>query len=729
MILACVLALGPGSIAVGARAAPPQDPVRERRVARAVRTETAPVIDGVLDDAVWALAEPIGELHQVEPIEGAPTERTEVRVLFDAEHLYLGVRCFDSDPVRIVGTQMARDADLDPDDRVEIVIDTFLDRRNAYFFQMSPVGSKGDALIANNGQDFNKPWDGIWEGKSAIDALGWSFEMALPFQTLAFAPGASAWGLNVNRHVKRKNEVDRWNNGSRDYFVFQIAEAGDLTGLSGMRQGLGLDLVPFFHADWTNVNPGDADLAGKPGFDAFYRLTPSLQAILTVNTDFAETEVDARRLNLTRFPLFFPEKRDFFLQDAGIFGFGDLGRGDALLPFFSRRIGLDANGEEVPILYGGKLTGRHAGWNVGALDVHTEQQDGVPEKDLFVTRLSRNIGEQSTLGGIVTSGNPSGTRDNAVFGVDWNYRAENPFGDGTLTSSVWALHSATAGISGDDDAFGASLAVRSDLWRWGVKAREVQSDFDALLGFVPRRGIRSFSGDVQYRPRAVVPAASAAPSQASVRQWRFGLESVLVTDMDGDVETASIELQPFGFELESGDELNLQLVQEHEDLAAPFDIHDGVTIPAGTYDWLRARVEVESALKRPVSATLRLEGGEFYDGTREDLECEVSWRPSRWFHGSVGYEQNHVDLRQGAFATEIGRVRADVSFSPDLDWFNFVQFDNESDSLGWNSRLRWIPVPGQELFVVWNQTVEREGDALVSSFQEAAFKFGCTFRF
>lgn len=729
MIAAFVLGLAPSSTAAAARPAAPQEPARERRVARAARTETPPVIDGVLDDAVWALAPAIGELHQIEPIEGTPTERTEVRVLFDAEHLYVGVRCFDSDPASIVGTQMARDAVLDPDDRVEIVIDTFLDRRNAYFFQMSPVGSKGDALITGNGQDFNKPWDGIWTGKSAIDALGWSFEMALPFQTLAFAPGASAWGLNVNRYVKRKNEVDRWNNGSRDYFVFQIAEAGDLTGLSGMRQGLGLDLVPFFHGDWTHPEGGDTDLQGQPGLDAFYRLTPNLQAILTVNTDFAETEVDARRVNLTRFPLFFPEKRDFFLQDSGIFGFGDLGSGDVLLPFFSRRIGLDANGEEVPILHGGKLTGRHAGWNVGALGVHTEEQDGVPERDLFVTRLSRNVGEQSTLGGIVTSGNPSGTRDNAVFGLDWNYRAANPFGDGTLTSSVWALHSETAGISGEDGAFGASLAARADRWTWGVKAREVQADFDALLGFVPRRGIRSYSGDVQFRPRAAALPAGAAPSEASVRQWRFGLESLLVTDVDGDVETASVELQPFGFELESGDELAVQLVQQHEDLAAPFDIHAGVTIPAGNYDGFRARVEFESALKRPVSTTLRLEVGEFFDGTREDLACEVSWRPSRWFHGSAGYEQNHVDLPGGAFATEIGRVHADVSFSPDLDWFNFVQFDNASDSLGWNSRLRWIPVPGQELFVVWNQTVERDGEALVSSFQEAAFKFGCTFRF
>ncbi|MBK7876389.1 MAG: carbohydrate binding family 9 domain-containing protein [Planctomycetes bacterium] len=698
---------------------------RERREARAVLAPKPPVIDGVLDDEVWSLAQPIGEFRQVSPLEGPPSERTEVRVLYDADHLYLGVRCFDSDVAGIIGTQMARDAVLDPDDRVEIVIDTYLDRRNAYFFQMGPVGSKGDALISDNGRDFNKPWDGIWQGKSAIDELGWSFEMALPFQTLAFAPGATTWGLNVNRWIKRRNEQDRWNDPSRDDSLFQIAEAGDLTGLSGLHQGLGLDLVPFFHGDWTNPNPGDADLKGKPGLDAYYRLTPGLTASLTVNTDFAETEVDERRINLTRFPLFFPEKRDFFLQDAGIFGFADLGRRDVLQPFFSRRIGLDANGQEVPILWGGKVTGRQDGWNVGVLEAHTDRQDDAPEKDLVVARVSRNVGEQSTLGGIFTSGNPSSTRGNQLYGLDWNYRASNPFGDGTLASSVWALHSESEGPSPADDAFGASIAARSDLWRWGFQAREVQEDFDAALGFVPRRGIRSFAGDIGWNPRP----SGGARGPWDVRQYHVSLEGKVVTDTEGELESSMVELQPVGFELESGDEAALFVNVQHEDLVDSFDIHDGVTIDAGAYDFVRGRLEFESAQKRPMSVVAALEAGTFFDGTREDASCTVSWRPSRWFQGSMGYEQNHVDLDGGSFTTEIGRVRADVSFSPDLDWFNFVQFDDVSDSLGWNSRLRWIPVPGQELFVVWNQTVERDGDALVSTFQEAAFKFGCTLRF
>ncbi len=691
-----------------------------RRSALATRTQRAPLVDGRLDDDVWQSATPIGELIQIEPVAGAaPSERTEVRVLYDDDHLYLGVRCFDRDLAGIIGTQMSRDAVLDPDDRVEIYIDTYLDRRNAYFFQMGPVGSKGDAVISNNGQDFNKPWDGIWEGKSSIDALGWSFEMALPFQTLSFRPDTDTWGFNLNRYLKRRDEVDRWNNPSADISAFQISQAGDLTGLRGLHQGFGLDVVPFFHGDWTNPRDGDADLLGTPGLDAFYRLTPSLQASFTLNTDFAETEVDQRRVNLTRFPLFFPEKRDFFLQDAGIFEFADLGEDPVALPFFSRRVGLDDAGNEVPILYGGKLTGRHAGWNIGVLEAHTDRSANLGEKDLFVARLARNVGEQSTLGGIVTSGNPTGTDDNAVFGLDYNFRTSRFLGDRNLNSSVWALHSETQGVSGDDNAFGASLASRADLWSWSLAAREVQRDFDATLGFVPRRGIRSYSASLDYEPRP----------RTWIRQYRHELSVGAVTDVDDRLQSGEVALQPIGFEHESGDELGLRLVGAREVLDSDFEIHDGVTIPAGSYDFVRARFELESALKRPLSVSLALEGGDFFDGEREDAELALSWRPSRFFNGELAYEQNHIELPAGSFATQIGRARANVSFSPDVDWFNFVQFDNESDSLGWNSRLRWILHPGEELFVVWNQTLERDGDALVTSFEEAAFKIGYTLRF
>ena len=452
-----------------------QDAAPHRPVAEAVRVERAPVIDGRLDDAVWESTRPMRDFVQVDPVEGGqPSEATEFRVLYDSTTLYVGIRCFDRDPSGIIGTQMGRDAQLDSDDRVDIVVDTFLDRRNGFWFQMNPVGAKVDALIANNGQYVNEPWDGIWEGKASIDSEGWSVEMAIPFQTLSFDPSEGTWGLNVRRQIKRRLEGDRWAAPRRNIDFFQVAEAGDLTGLSDLEQGIGLDVVPFFTAGWTNDREGDSDkdLKGEPGLDAFYRITPNLTASLTINTDFAETEVDERQINLTRFPLFFPEKRDFFLENAGIFQFADLGQD--LIPFFSRRIGLDEHGNEIPILYGGKLTGRAGDWNLGALDVVTDATGDVPKENLAVARVSRNVGEQSTVGAIVTHGDPLGQADNALFGLDANFRTSHFLSDRNLNASVFGMKTETEGVSGRDYAFGASLAYPNDPWEARIAAKEIQ---------------------------------------------------------------------------------------------------------------------------------------------------------------------------------------------------------------------------------------------------------------
>ncbi len=696
-----------------------QDADAGRSSVRAVHVAPPPRIDGRLDEECWQAAPQIGALTQVEPHEGAPpSERTEVRLLFDEAHLYIGVRCFDREPSRIIATQMARDAVLDYDDRLEIVIDSFRDRRNAYFFQINPAGDKGDALISNNGQDFNKPWDGIWEGAATIDAEGWSAELAIPFQTLAFDRSSESWGFNLNRWIKRRNEVDRWSSPRNDTPVFLISKAGDLSGLVGLHQGLGLDVVPFFHGDWVNDRTAGTDeTSGKPGLDAFYRITPSLQAVLTINTDFAETEVDARQLNLTRFPLFFPEKRSFFLQDAGIFQFADLGHD--LIPFFSRRVGLDAAGEEVPILYGGKITGRHEGWNIGSLYVRTDATESVSERDLAVARISHNLGEASTLGGIFTSGDPTGPSSSQTYGVDWNYRTSGFLGDKNLTSSVWLLQTQTRGALGDDLAYGASIGAPNDLWTWKLAAREVQSNFDPALGFVPRTGVRTYDATLEYEPRP----------GGDVRQLHYEAIGQVVTGVDDRLQSALLTLQPLGLEWDSGDELRLQVIPQREVLDSGFQISDGVFVPVGDYTWTRARVEFESALKRPVSCNLALEGGSFYDGHREDAEAELSWRPSRFFNGALAYTQNHVVLDEGAFTDHLGSVHANWTPSPEVEWRNFLQFDNVSDSLGINSRVRWILQPGSDLYLVWNQTQARVAGSFIPLQQEAAFKIGYTLRF
>lgn len=689
-------------------------------VAAALRVDAPPVIDGRLDEPAWSQATSIGPFTQQEPDEGAPpTQQTDVRVLYDTGHFYIGIRCFDSDPSAIIATQMGRDADLATDDRVSIVIDTFHDRRNAFFFKMNPAGAKIDALIQNNGADVNLPWDGIWEGNASIDEKGWVVEIALPFKTLNFKPGLGTWGFNVERILKRRLEVSRWSGARLDVAFAQVAEAGDVRGLAGIDQGIGLDLKPFFVGRFTNDRSGepDQDLQGQPGFDAFYKVTPSLQASLTVNTDFAETEVDERRVNLTRFPLFFPEKRDFFLQDAGIFQFADLDTD--LIPFFSRHIGLTDEGDRVPILVGGKLTGREAGYNVGLLDVQTDSAGNTPERNLLAARVSRNIGDQSTIGGIVTRGNPSGKGENALYGLDANYRTSSFSGDKNLVASVWGLQSYTSGESGSDLAYGASVGYPNDLWNWDASVKEIQSNFDPALGFVPRTGIRKYTGQVAYEPRP----------NGFVRQISFRAEPEVITGIDNEIQTADASLRVFGVELDAGDEARVFVLPNFERLDEAFDIHDGLTIPAGDFTFTRYRAEVETALKRPISGEASVELGEFFDGHRTDLETQVDWRPSRYFTGSIAYEQNRVWLPDGHFTVHVERARLNLALSPELSWSNFVQFDNESNTMGVNSRVRWIITPGEEVFFVVNHTFERQNGAVDPLFQEIAVKLEYTIRF
>jgi hypothetical protein len=598
------------------------------------------------------------------------------------------------------------------------VVDTFHDRRNAFYFRVGPAGSKGDALVARDGQSFNLAWDGIWEGHTAIDADGWTAELAIPFQTLAFDPRNDTWGFNLARTIKRRLETDRWSGLSRDQSLLQVSAAGSIAGFAGLAQGVGLDVVPFYSARLqSDSRTDDTSLVGKPGVDAFYHITPSLQASLTVNTDFADTEVDDRRVNLTRFPLFFPEKRAFFLQDAPVFEFADLD--ETLVPFFSRRIGLSPTGEPVPILVGGKITGHQDDWNVGALDVETDAKDAIPRQNLFAARISRNIGPQSTIGAIFTSGDPTGAADNQLLGLDANFRTDSFWGDKNLTASLWGLKTETGGVHGDDAAFGASVGYPNDLWSWKLSAREIQAGFSPALGFVERTGVREYAGQVAFEPRI----------DREIRRLEFSLQVQAVTGTDGALQTLTSDAKLLGLVWDAGDELRLILRQSRDVLDVPFAIHPPVSIPAGTYDAVRCRVETESALKRPVSGALAVEAGPFFDGDRLEVDASIAWRPSPHFHTGLEYEGNEVDLPAGRFTTHVGRMHADLFASPDIAWQNFVQYDNESRLLGVNSRFRWTLAPGRDLFVDLNETVAAGGGSFASQQQVLAAKFGYTFRF
>lgn len=695
-----------------------------RPQARSQPVSSAPRVDGVLDEACWSLVEPIGELTQVEPDEGAPPiDRTEVRVLHGPDALYVGFRCFDADPAAIVRTTRQRDGDLEDDDRVEIVLDTFGDGRNAYFFEINAAGAKGDALVTANGDEVNDDWDGIWDAAARVDEAGWTAELAIPFRTVAFASGDSTWGFNVERYVGRRREHDRWANPSLDHGIENVYRAGELTGLEGMRGGHGLDVVPFFVTTWRDERDGGrGSVFGNPGFDAYYRILPGLTLAGTVNTDFAGTEVDERQINLTRFPLFLPEKRRFFLEDAGVFRFGldsvDDGEDASLIPFFSRRIGLDEDGREVPIDYGAKLSGRAGRYGVGVLGVRTGELDDLDAQGLFAGRVTRDVGEQSVLGAIVTHGDPTGEGDDDVYGLDASFRSDVLDGDRDLVTSAYWLR------SDDDDgsasAYGLELGAPGDRWTWELRAEEIQDDFDAALGFVPRTGIRSYSAYVDWAPR---------PDLVGVRQLDASVFTEIVTDTSGDLETWTTDLVPFGLTTEEGDEVVLGFEHTRDELFEDFEIDDGVVIPVGVYDNDAARLVVDTSGKRPLSGSGSVEAGSFYDGDIVSWYAELVWRPGPGFSGELAYERDDVSLPGGDFTAEIALLRAAFTFTPEVAWTNLVQWDSDSETVGLQSRLRWLPVPGRELLLVFEEVLDTAGGGSTPLDEELSLKLTYTLRF
>ena len=490
-----------------------------------------------------------------------------------------------------------------------------------------------------------------------------------------------------------------------------------MVGLEGIRQGIGLDIIPFYVATSSNdQDKNEEHLLGEPGVDAFYKITPNLTLSVTANTDFAETEVDARQINLTRFPLFFPERRDFFLQDSGVFAFSELG--SSVVPFFSRTIGLDGSGMEVPLIGGAKLTGRVGDYNLGVLDIETDDSHGLDGENLFVARVSKNVGEQSSVGGILTHGNPSGPTDNNVFGLDATFRTSDFLEGKRLVAGIWGVASDAEKVHRNEAAYGAFVRSPNDELRWSTSLMEIQKNFDPALGFVRRKGIRQYSGGVGYMPRV----------NETIRQFEFSVDASAVTNTHDVLETWEAEVQPLGINFESGDSARVELIHTVDRLMQPFEISKGVTIPAGEYDYDRWRLEFDSSEIRPLSVRAAIAGGEFYSGDRRDLWTRVSYRTGPLFSGSLEWVQNDVDLRGGEFTTQLSRLRAKFSFSPDVSWNTFVQWDNVSEIFGINTSLRWIPVPGREVFLVFNQSLNEAGRGLTTTFQELAAKVSYTIR-
>ncbi len=719
-----------------------QEPVVEGSREKSVqipKTESPPIIDGVLDDSAWRDAAIVDDLHEIQPTEYAPaSERTVIYLTYGMDALYIGAMLYDSDPSAITDRILRQGQQVFGDDWFSVMIDPFHDRRSGYRFLTNPNGIRQEGLYQNI-SDTQWEWQGIWEVASSKTDEGWITEIAIPFKSISFDPNNDTWGINFRRAVARRDERMGWVSRNRNT---DPSTSGIAVGFAGLQQGVGLDIIPSASLRNTRTIPSPearidagqqvppvvlntrSDSEFEPSIDVFYKLLPGMTAALTVNTDFSATEVDDRQVNLTRFGLFFPEKRDFFLQDADIFEFGNIDENGR--PFFSRRIGLSGSGEPVDLEVGGKISGRIGRFNVGALAIRQDKFSTTNADNAIVARVSANLLRESNIGFIATEGDPQSNIDNSVSGLDFNYRNSRLPGGKLVETNAWYQQSDTPGLQNDNKAYGLRIASPNATgFRGGVRFTRIEQNFDPALGFVNRRGIEQLNMSVQFRAR---------PRQGYLRSILGGFNGERVERiLHGALESQFLRLRLLEIENRQGDELQLHHRMNEEVLFGEFEISEGITIPIGAYSFNDIRMELSTADQRRVWGSLNTRSGDFYTGTRDEITASVSWRPSGRLLTSISYAYNDIDLREGEFETRLARFRTEVAFSSTLSWVTFIQYDNISETIGINSRVHWIPEAGREAFLVLNHNVQDFDDGkdnnFRSAFSEAALKFSYTFRF
>jgi hypothetical protein len=683
------------------------------------RTAMPPTLDGALDEPVWVHAAVIDQLYQIRPGNGTPaSERTEMYFAYDDNAIYVGARVWDpASPKGIAASVMKHGAVLRDDDRVDMLFDTFNTQRSGYRFGTNANGVRHEQLV--NGDSNNADWTAIWEvAAKAYDGY-WIAEFAIPFKTLPFDPRHDTWGLNVSRTIRRRAEEAAWVVHDRRWGV---AVAGSMSGLTGMKQGLGLDVVPGVTVSTLNNHASDTR-ANKvaPSLDAYYRLTPSLNASVTFNTDFSATEVDDRQVNLGRFGLFFPEKRDFFLNDGELFEFGRVngsnnGNNKALSrasqengrPFFSRRLGLGADGAPADIQYGAKLSGRAGRWSIGALAI--EQDDsllpggGTLNTDLaLVARLSANVLAESTVGGIITSGNTSTSDRNSLIGLDFIYKNSHFKGTHTLAGELWAQKSTSANLHGRDSAFGAGLSYPSESgWRAAMNVRELQENFSPALGYVNVTGVRQYAFDVGYNG---YPAR-----KGWLYNWYAGIDTFRLDDIvRGGLLSQTLNLRA-AFANSIDDTIAMAAATMQENVYQSFSLYSDAThnvlVPAGRYRYSDTGLFLETGRSRKVTGGLSFTRGAFYNGHYSAIGAELGWKQSRHFTMSASGDWNHIRLPSGSFVSRLMRLSTDVGFTPRMGWTSSVQFDNNSTVLGLQTKWYWIPQAGQRFNLVLNHAMQ-----------------------
>ncbi|HEC41255.1 MAG TPA: hypothetical protein ENI20_00310 [Bacteroides sp.] len=659
---------------------------------------TEPIrLDGILDEDDWSGAGTIEHLTMVEPNEGGnPSFLTTIKILADQKNLYIGVICYDDQPDDIVSFSKARDSELENEDHIKLILDTYGDGRNGYIFAINPFAARYDALVSGNGEFENPNWDGAWDAKTSRNGESWSAEIRIPVSTLTFKRGLDFWGFNIERRIERLLEVDRWTAISRDYAIGRTIHAGVLTGLPEFNLGIGMTPKASVVGKATDKAGESTGYDWQPSLDITQRITSDINAQLTINTDFAETEVDSRQTNLTRFPILYPEKRHFFLEGADIFDFG-LSLGLNFTPYYSRRIGL-YQGNEVPIVAGGKINGKINNTHFGGLVTHTASLDTlIPSSNMSVIRVRQNILKESSVGIIATMGDPAGRSRAWTSGVDFTYQTSTLRGTKNFLIGAWALLNNREGLTGDKSAVGIKIDYPNDLFDWYLIYRRIGDGFDPSLGFVPRNNINVYRAKLAYMPR---------PDNIIVRQYNYQLSFDLYTNLQNQWESYFVTIRPFNAQLESGDLFGILVVPTGENLKDPFEISDGVIIQPGPYHWMRYNFEAQTASKRALNGTAMLGTGGFYGGRLDQVALAVNWRLMSFLILELSYENNIGKLPEGNFTKDLMAFRTVLNFNSNLNLSSFIQYDNDSGSIGSYSRLRWTFAPLGDLFIVYKHNIQ-----------------------
>ena len=676
-----------------------------RRI-QAMRITDALKIDGSLDEPAWSLAQPATDFLQQQPTEGVPaSERTEVRVLFDDKNIYFGIRAFDSDAKHINARELVRDADFSNDDTVAIMLDTYHDRRNAFRFIVNPLGTQQDALITDEGRDINVTWNGAWISAGRIDDKGYTVEIEIPLTTLRFKEGLESWGFNISRIIRRKNEENLWTSWQRSFGLERVSQAGELSGVEEIRRRRLREIKPYASGDWREGAPR----VGANGFDAGARarigievaklgITPSLTAEFTVNPDFGQAEVDDQIVNLSRFSVFFPEKRDFFLENSGMFLFGREGENQA---FFTRRIGLTDNGSPVPIDYGVKLTGKIGRYNVGFLQVQTRKLGefatglGIPRQQFSVLRVKRDILKRSYIGAILVNRQGATTVGGASYNRVGGADAEFNLTDHYKVKAFW-MGSATPGVRSGAGSSRLESIFENDLYRFITVYEDVGAKFNPEVGFIERNAIHQYFGQFAYKPRPkFIP---------HVQQMEFETQIEYYTDRAGKLATRQTELS-WDTVFKNSSELFFRPIEAVNDvLTEPFQIRRGIIIPPGTYEFNRPQISFTSDLSKRIIFHGREKWGDFYSGKRYETSGGITWRPNSHLLVDLSESYNRVRLREGNFSTSLFSGRLNYNFSRKLLTSALIQLNSAARLSVINVRLRYIYRPNSDFFIIYNQS-------------------------